>query len=36
MIALHGTEENSEKLDALTEEEYMARIEYPACGAAFV
>ncbi|MDU4266143.1 MAG: YecA family protein [Enterobacter hormaechei] len=27
VIALHGTEENSEKLDALTEEEYMASIE---------
>ena len=26
-IALHGTEENSEKLDALTEEEYKASIE---------
>ncbi len=27
VIALHGTEENSEKLDALTEEEHMASIE---------
>lgn len=27
VIALHGTEENSEKLEALTEEEYMASIE---------
>jgi uncharacterized protein len=27
VIALHGTEENSEKLDELTEEEYIASIE---------
>lgn len=27
VIALHGTEEHSEKLEALTEEEYMASIE---------
>ena len=27
VIALHGTEENSEKLDELSEEEYIASIE---------